>query len=290
MRILVTGASGMLGSDLVEELSGKHEVMGLSQEELDVTERGRVVETVKTSSPDLIIHCAAYTDVDRCESEPERAYRVNGLGARNVAQACAEKGATMVYISTDYLFDGKKGTPYIEIDPPNPLNVYGMSKLMGEDYVKNLLNQHYIVRTSWLFGRKGKNFVKTILNLALNRRGEGTLRVVDDQVGSPTYTADLAKKISELIEKGGFGTYHITNSGYCSWFDLCRKILELTGITNVEVQAIKSWESGRPAKRPIFSALDNMMLRLEGIPLLRGWEEALEEYLVMEGVKKVADG
>ncbi len=282
MRIAVTGAGGMLGSALCDRLKDRHEIIGLTHKDLDILDKERVGIRISNFKPDIVIHCAAYTDVDGCESDPDRAYSVNGLGTRNIALACAETGATMVYISTDYVFDGRSHRPYTELDNPNPINTYGLSKLMGERYVQSILNRCFIVRTSWLFGRNGKNFVRTVLRLVGEQRGAGILRVVDDQVGTPTYTSDLAEKIEELLVKGGYGIYHVTNSGYCSWYEFALKIIDLSGIHNVKLEPIKSWEAGRLADRPNLSVLENMVLRLEGIEPLRRWEDALSEYLKTE--------
>ncbi len=281
MKVLVTGGTGMLGSDIVKVFGKNHDVVGLSHEELDVTSREETSETVNTIKPDIVLHCAAFTDVDGCEKETEKAYRVNALGTRNVAAACEEIDSAMLYISTDYVFDGRKGRPYTEIDGVNPLSVYGASKLMGERFVMGLLRRYYIVRTSWLFGRNGKNFVKTVLRLATKSSEDEPLKIVDDQVGTPTYTKDLSEKILGLTENGFFGLYNITNSGHCSWCDFAAKILELSGI-NKKIIPIKSWELGRPAPRPAFSVLDNMLLSLEDLIPLRNWDEALKDYLSEE--------
>lgn len=276
MKVLVTGAKGMLGREAVRAFSKRHETIGLSHGDLEITDLKGVISLFRKEAPDLVIHTAAYTDVDGCEKDGEKAFKVNGLGTRNVAIGCAETGATMVYISTDYVFDGRKGSPYTELDRPAPINTYGLSKLMGEEFIRGLMSRYYIVRTSWLFGKGGRNFVDAILARA--REGK-PLEVVDDQVGTPTYTVDLAEKLVEVVEKGGVGTYHITNSGSCSWYDFAQKILEFSGMDNISLRPIKSWELDRPAKRPSFSVLDNLLLRLEGIPLLKGWEEALREFL-----------
>ncbi len=283
-RIIVTGAGGMLGRDLLSALSGC-DVYGLTHSDLDITNVNLVARVFDDMRPDIVIHSAAYTDVDGCELDPDKAYRVNALGTRNVTVAANRVKCVMVYISTDYVFDGTKDSPYVEWDEPNPLNAYGMSKLLGEEFVRELSDRFYIVRTSWLYGRGGKNFVDTILKKA---ETEKSLRVVDDQRGSPTYTKDLASKIIEVIglNKGlqmagrvagvsqRYGIYHITNSGYCSWYDLAREIVG----NSIKVIPIKSTEIDRPAKRPKNSVLENRMLLLEGIGTLRPWKEALKDY------------
>ena len=273
MKICLTGAGGMLGHAIEKVFTGA-DVIGLPHSLLDVTERDSTIKKIKESSPDFLIHAAAFTNVDRCESEPEKAYLVNGIGARNVTMACEEINCPILYVSTDYVFDGAKGAPYDEWDVTNPLNVYGRSKLMGEQFVSSLTNRFYIVRTSWLYGPHGNNFVDTILRLL---SGKDDLKVVDDQFGSPTYTFDLADKIRELLGKG-YGTYHVTNSGSCSWHDFAVTIATQTGIRKT-VTPVASKEFKRPAKRPAYSVLGNTFLKLEGVREPRHWKEALQEYL-----------
>ena len=273
MKVVLTGAGGMLGHDLQRAFSDA-EVTGFSSSSLDVTRLDDVVARIRDSAPDIVIHAAAFTDVDQCESEPEKAYLVNGIGTRNVVMACEEAGCPIVYISSDYVFDGGKRSPYDEWDDVNPLSVYGLSKLMGERYVSTLTNRFYVVRTSWLYGRHGKNFVDTIVRLLSERE---RIEVVNDQVGSPTYTADLARKIRELAGRG-YGIYHATNGGSCSWFDFAVAIAANRGIGK-EIVPVKSEQFKRAAERPAYSVLGNTMLRLEGVGVLRPWEEALREYL-----------
>ncbi|MFQ5900131.1 MAG: dTDP-4-dehydrorhamnose reductase [Thermodesulfobacteriota bacterium] len=276
MKVLITGASGMLGADLVEEFSKGCDVLALDHKEGDVTDLEGLRRIVKGYSPEVIVHAAAFTDVDGCENEPDRAYLVNGMGARNIALLSREVGASMFYISTDYIFDGMKKGPYDEMEPTNPINIYGRSKLLGEYYVQHLLNRFFIVRTSWLFGLHGKNFVTTILNLL---KSKDRLTIVDDQTGSPTYAKDLAKKIREISEGEGCGVYHITNSGSCNWYEFALKIQELTGLRNAKIEPVKSEDFNRPARRPNNSMLDNRILTVAGYKKLRCWEEALEAYL-----------
>ncbi len=285
--ILITGASGMLGRDLVEVLSKEHEVVGLDVKGsrfivCDITDREKTIEVICDAKPEIVIHTAAYTDVDGCEKNPDLAYRVNGIGTQNVALACKECKAVMAYISTDFVFDGKKGKPYLESDKPNPLSIYGKSKLEGEKYISSLLDKYFIIRTSWLFGKHGKNFVDTILKLAKEKK---ELRVVNDQIGSPTYTKDLAQAISKLISNfqfpiSNYGIYHISNSGSCSWYEFAQKIIRTSHITHhTSLKPISSGELNRPAKRPKFSVLDNSRyIRIVGEPL-RLWQKALREYL-----------
>ncbi len=273
MKVALIGADGMLGH-AIEKVFSDVEVMGFTIDLLDITDLDKTVRKIKEVRPDFLIHAAAFTNVDLCESEPENAYLVNGLGTRNVAMACGEINCPLLYISTDYVFDGTKGSPYNEWDEPNPVSVYGLSKLMGERFVSSLTNKYYIVRTSWLYGPYGKNFVDTIVRLLSEKE---SLKVVNDQHGSPTFTEDLAKKIRELLGKG-YGTYHITNSGSCTWFDFAVAIASQKGIKK-PILPITSEEFNRPAKRPPYSVLANTFLRLEGISETRHWQEALQEYL-----------
>lgn len=287
MKILITGSSGMLGSALCQELVDAHEIVGLDVREAqgsgikglikcDITDQAGVAKTIAEISPDLVIHAAAYTDVDGCETCPDKAHEINAAGSRNVALACRRCEAVAVYISTDFVFDGRKNLPYLEQDEPRPLNIYGKSKLEGEKHFSSLLAKYFIVRSSWLFGQFGKNFVDTILKLA----GENEkIKVVNDQIGSPAYSKDLARAIGSLIETSSYGFFHISNGGSCSWYEFARTILKYAGIQDVTVQPITSEELNRPAKRPRMSILDNThYIQTVGKPL-RLWSDALKEYL-----------
>lgn len=273
MKIVLIGSGGMLGYDIKNVFSDV-ELVALTRSTLDITDLGKSVSLIKEIKPDYVIHAAAYTDVDGSEQFPEKAYLVNGVGTRNITMACEEVQCPIIYISSDYVFDGTKNGPYNEWDVPNPINKYGRSKLMGEQFVSSLTNRFYIVRTSWLYGKNGKNFVNTISRL-LSERDE--IDVVDDQVGCPTYTHDLAKKLKELIGRG-YGTYHITNSSHCSWHEFAVEIARLRS-SSTKINITTSEKFGLPAKRPAFSVLNNTMLRLEGIQELRHWKEALKDYL-----------
>lgn len=273
MKIAFTGAEGMLGHALQLAFSDLNPLC-FTEESLDVTNLDHVMTRLREIRPDYLIHAAAFTNVDQCEAEPDKAYLVNGLGSRNIAMACEEIRCPVVYISTDYVFDGRKTAPYDEWDSTNPISVYGRSKLMGETFVSTLTNRYYIVRTSWLYGRKGRNFVDTILGLLAQR---DRIEVVNDQTGSPTYSMDLARTIRALLGRG-YGTYHITNSGSCSWYDFACAIAQIRGI-NKEIVPVTSEQFVRPAPRPRYSILDHTMLRLEGIGIPRHWRKALEEYL-----------
>lgn len=276
MRILVTGSRGMLGSDVVSVLAEEHDVIGVNSRDFDITEKDITIEFIKKIKPELIIHSAAYTDVDGCEKNMDKAFKVNALGARNIAIATQEMNAAMLYVSSDYVYDGQKETPYFEYDRTNPLSIYGKSKLEGENFVKSIVNKHFIIRTSWLFGKNGKNFVKTMLELS---KTKDSLNIVDDQIGSPTYTYDLAKAIKLLVESGCYGTYHLTNSEYCSWYDFTKNIYEIANIGHVRLNPITTEELGRPAPRPKNSRLEKFYWKLNEFTELRSYKEAVEEYI-----------
>jgi len=277
MKVLVTGARGMLGSDLCELLAREHEVRGVDIEGFDVTEPAAVSEALAARRPEAVVHCAAWTDVDGCERDPARAFLHNGWGTWNVARAAAEVGATLVYLSTDFVFDGAKGEPYTEFDVPNPLSVYGASKLAGEEAVRSLVPRHYVVRSAWLFGARGRNFVRAILEGAADR---DEMPVVADQFGSPTYTRDLARGLADIILSGRVvpGTYHLANSGVCSWAELAGEALRLAG-RPTRVKPIPAAEWPSPAPRPAYSALRSRRLELQGVRGLRNWKESLASYL-----------
>ena len=276
MRILVTGSTGMLGKALVQVLSRKHDVIGVCSKDFDIRDGNAVMAALRAQAPQLVVHLAAYTDVDGCEEHPLLAQETNAAGTESVAQACAEIGATLLYISTDYVFDGKQTEPYTEDDRPNPINVYGSSKWLGEKHLQALLDRFFIVRTSWLFGPWGKNFVRTILRLAGQQQ---TLRVVSDQLGSPTYTRHLASKLSELLETEAYGIYHVTGSGSCSWFEFAQNIVDVWPMAGVKVVPISSGECGRPARRPTNSVLENRRLSLLHTGFLPHWKAGLASYL-----------
>jgi len=284
MRIIIIGFKGMLGHALEALLVNKHELINLDLPEINIIDLASVKSAIASNNADLIINSAAYTDVDGCESNVDHAYAVNSLGPRNLAVVCNALNIPLVHISTDYIFDGTSGVPYKEWDAPNPQSIYGRSKLQGERYVRELCSKHYIVRTSWLYGQNGKNFVATMLRLAKEKNEIG---VVNDQIGSPTYTVDLAKAITELITEPAYGTYHITNSGVCSWYEFTIEIFKQAGIDNVKVKPITTKDYNRPAKRPAYSVMDNYVWRLQGKQPLRNYKEALADYLksINEGDK-----
>lgn len=277
MKILITGAKGLLGTDLYRILTQEHEITGIDVEQADITIPGTILHYLGSNRFNLIIHCAAYTDVDGSENNSERAFLVNGIGTKHIAQYTQSISAELMYISTDFVFDGQKEKPYSETDVPNPINIYGKSKLEGEKYLQELISQYYIVRTSWLFGKHGKNFVDTILAKA--NAGQN-LRIVNDQFGSPTYSVDLAEAIKHLIKTHKYGIYHVSNSGICSWYEFACKILKIKGLNSkVEVVPISSDELGRPAPRPKYSKLASTKYELTTGKSLRSWQDAVKEYI-----------
>lgn len=276
-KILVTGAEGQLGSDLVMilKVSG-YDVLGMGKSELNITNEEKVYNTISQIKPNIIIHCAAYTQVDKAEAEPDYAYLINGIGTRNITLAAERIGAKLVYVSTDYVFDGSETMPYHEFSPVSPVNVYGSSKLAGEMYVRDFHSQFFIVRTSWVYGVNGKNFVKTMLQLSKEKE---QLKVVNDQVGSPTYTVDLCKCIMQLMESDKYGIYHVSNSGSCSWFEFAREIFRQTQ-NKIKLEPCATEEFPRPAKRPKYSVLDHMGLRINGFEPMPDWEDGLARFLL----------
>ena len=278
-RILVIGAKGMLGRDLVEVLrssSRNDEVIGWDFEDIDIREEQSTIAKIERNYPEIVINVAAFTDVDGCESNEEKVFAINAEGMRHIALGALRCRAKVVYLSTDYVFDGKKREPYLESDPPNPLNVYGRSKWKGEQYVQELVENSLIIRTQWLYGRYGNNFVTSILRQAREKR---VLSVVNDQIGSPTYTADLSKAISVLIQFDVKGIFHVANSDLCTWYTFGQAILKLAGIVGVKIIPISSKELGRPAIRPSYSVLSTQKLKREIGTMLRPWSEALKDYL-----------
>ncbi len=270
--ILVAGARGMLGRELLGALDGS--ARGVTHDQMEITSIDSVRKALMTLRPSVVINAIAYTDVDGCESNCELAFRVNGEGVKNLAEVSAAIGAKLVQISTDYVFDGTKGSPYNEDDPVNPLSVYGKSKLAGEENAR-LNPDHLIVRTQWLYGLHGKNFVETMLRLAGEKEELG---VVSDQTGSPTWTSDLCLAVKALLDNGCRGTYHAANSGSCSWFDFAGAIFDESGL-NVRVNPINSIRLGRPAPRPLYSVLDCCRLAAATGLEMEHWRDALRKYL-----------
>lgn len=275
MKVLVTGAGGQLGHDVVAALRD-HDVVGTTHAQLDVTDRDAVLGAITSLRPDAIVNCAAWTAVDACESDPERAFAVNAYGTRNVAEAAARTGAHLVAVSTDYVFDGTKLAPYVEWDATNPLSVYGRSKLGGEVEARALLPTSTIVRTSWVCGAGGHNMVKTVLGLLRDDPGR-ELAFVDDQHGCPSFTADLAPAMRRLGAARRPGTFHVTNAGPTTWHGFVQAIVEAAGGSRDQVRPIATadLDPPRPAPRPANSVLDNLGLRLAGEPALAHWSEPL---------------
>jgi len=286
MKVLIIGVKGQIGTDLHRALEDL-EAIPLAHADIEITDMSSVRESFEKHRPDVVINTAAFVRVDDCEMEKDKAFLVNALGARNVAVAAQELGARLVHISTDYVFGGEgepHSTPYTEFDIAVPVNTYGRSKLAGEEFVRSLCLRHFIVRSSALFGvagasGKGGNFVETMLRLA-NEQDE--LRVVEDQIFSPTYTKDLARKIAQLINTECYGIFHITNKGACSWYDFTQEILRLAKL-KTPVVPIASDQYPQEARRPHYSVLDNYHLRLLGMDDLRPWQEALEDYMMSKG-------
>ena len=275
MKILITGSNGMLGHDLIEVLKDKHELLLTTSKTLDITDGDSVMDFIVKSNPDIVINSAAYTDVDGCESNPDLAYNVNGEGVKNLALACREVDCPLVHISTDYVFNGQNDRPWVEDDEIGPISIYGKSKLKGEEHIKEILEKYFIVRTAWLYGVNGRNFPRTMLELAQNH---SEITVVYDEVGTPTYTPDLAKGISKLIETDYYGTYHLTNSGNCSWCEFARYIFEVADV-DVNVIPVTASEFARPAPRPSYSVLENRNWVENGFEPLRNYKEAIKEYI-----------
>lgn len=275
MKVLITGSNGMLGHDLIEVLKDNHELILTTSKTLDITDKNRVIEFISENKPDIVINSAAYTNVDGCEENQETAYAVNGDGVGNLALACKEIDCPLVHISTDYVFNGENTMPWVEDDEIGPISVYGKSKLKGEEAILEILDKFFIIRTAWLYGMNGGNFPKTMLELAKNHL---EITVVYDEVGTPTYTPDLAKAISQLIETDYYGIYHITNSGSCSWCEFARYIFEIAG-KDVKVIPVTASEFARPAPRPHYSVLENKKWIENGFKPLRSYKDAIKEYV-----------
>jgi dTDP-4-dehydrorhamnose reductase len=279
MKILIVGCNGMLGTDLMRAFHPPHQVIGIDRPDIDITDLAQCFARVREFRPEVIINAAAFTQVDNCETNEKMAFLVNGEGAGNLSRAAAEIGAAMVHYSTDYIFDGLKKEAYVEEDAPNPQSVYGKSKLVGETLVRQHCPDYLILRTSWLFGQNGANFIRTIISAAK----KGThLQVVSDQRGSPTYSKDLASHSVKMIEARCRLTYHLTNSGSCTWFELASRVIEWAGIRNATIAPVSTLEFPRPAQRPANSILANARLERDGFPMMRSWQTAAREYVGTE--------
>lgn len=288
MRILITGCKGQLGTELQKQLAeGRSEIgelpavyrgataVPIDIDTLDLTSREDTFRFLRDESLDLVINCAAYTNVDGCETNEDAAYSANALAVRNLADVCEMTSTRLLHVSTDYVFAGDGSVPYREYDLPSPKSVYGKTKLAGEVFVRERCRRYFVVRTSWLYGYTGKNFVKTILRLARER---GEVTVVNDQFGNPTSAVDVAHSIFEIAAGDGYGTYHATCNGVCSWYDFAKRFVEAAGV-NAVVKPCTTEEFGSPTSRPAYSALDNMMLRLTTGDHMRDWRDAIDAYI-----------
>lgn len=274
-KILVTGCNGQLGRAINEEYQNEDALLiNTDVAQLDITNIDKVMAFVENEQPDVIINCAAHTNVNACESQFDLAFKINAIGPRNLSIAATKVGAKMIHVSTDYVFDGSATEPYTELSPVAPLGAYGKTKLAGEEFVKQFAKQYFIIRTAWLYG-EGKNFVKTMLQLGEER---GEVGVVCDQIGSPTSAKELAKMIHVLEPSDNYGVFHGTCEGSCSWADFAEKIFELAGM-DVKVNRLTTDQYPTPAKRPAYSVLDNYMLRMTTNHTFADWEDALREYM-----------
>ena len=281
VRVLVTGSNGQLGLELAELLPERgHEVAALSRRELDITDAGAADRAIEEHAPEVVVNAAAFTNVDLCETETEAAYAVNALGPRNLARACERRGASLLHVSTNYVFDGAQERPYEPFDAARPISAYGRTKLAGEEYVMRLTNRWTVVRTAGVYGR-GHNFVRTMLRVAAER---DVLKVKDDEFVSPTYARDLAGGIIQILETEGYGLYHLTNAGSCSWYEFTRGIFRL-GNVGTELVPIPNSDYPLPAARPANGVLSTL-----GSPTLRHWQEALADYLEREAATAAAQG
>lgn len=278
MRVLVTGIRGQLGHDVLKELKKRgHDAVGVNSEEMDITDADMVREVMLRERPEAVIHCAAYTAVDNAEDNVEICRKVNVDGTANIANVCRELDARMLYVSTDYVFPGDGERPWEPEDKANPLNVYGQTKYEGELAVQKCLEKYFIVRISWVFGVNGSNFVKTMLRLGKER---GAVSVVNDQIGSPTYTYDLAILFADMIESDKYGIYHASGEGLCSWYEFAQEIFREAGMDEVKVTPVDSAAFPTKAKRPKNSRMNKDKLKANGFSLLPAWQDALRRYLL----------
>jgi len=279
---VVLGANGQLGSDVCAAFAADgHEVSALTHQDVEITSSESVKLAFEKARPEMVINAAAFSNVERCETDPALAFQVNALGGRNVAQACCVHGATIVHISTDYVFDGAKGTPYTELDVPCPLNVYGNTKLSGEFFVRSANPRHFVVRVCGIYGRNpcrskdGLNFVEKMLKLS---REQQEIRVVDDEIVTPTPTVGVARQLTALSKTSVYGLYHATAEGSCSWYEFARAVFDISG-TRVRLERARRGEFPAKVRRPRYSVLENAALKREGLNVFRHWKEGLEEYL-----------
>ncbi|MDD7350334.1 MAG: dTDP-4-dehydrorhamnose reductase [Clostridiales bacterium] len=285
MKVLVTGVKGQLGYDVVRELQSRgHEAIGVDIEEMDITDETAVSRVMEETAPEAVIHCSAFTAVDRAEEEQELCYKVNVEGTENIAKMCQKLGCKMLYLSTDYIFSGEGQRPWEPEDTPSPLNAYGQSKYQGEVALRQYVDKYFIVRISWVFGINGNNFIKTMLRLG---KENGAVKVVDDQIGSPTYTFDLAKLLVDMIETEQYGAYHATNEGICSWYEFAKEIFQEANMKEVTVTPVSSEEFPVKAKRPKNSRMSKEKLVQNGFSLLPSWQDAVKRYI--KELKKVEE-
>ncbi|WP_028531126.1 dTDP-4-dehydrorhamnose reductase [Paenibacillus sp. HW567] len=283
MKVLVTGSAGQLGQDLVPLLQAHgHEVMGCDRQEMDITDLDQCTEIISGFAPDAVIHCAAHTAVDAAETDIDAAYLINATGSRNVALAAEKAGAKLVYISTDYVFDGMGTEPYHEYDNTAPQSIYGKSKRAGEILVQSLSSKFFIVRTSWVYGKYGNNFVKTMLKLGQEKP---LIQVVDDQKGAPTYTVDLAYFLVKLVQTEKYGIYHATNSEFCTWYEFTQAIFaeaeDILGLKfTAKLEPCTTEQFPRPAPRPRYSVMEHLAIRTNGFQDMRPWREGLKDFLL----------
>ncbi len=275
MKVLLLGHKGMLGSDLMAQFKHRHEVIGMDLDEIDITRESECRKAVMENQPQIVINAAAYTNVDACETDRETCFAVNAEAVKNIAEACHGRNITVIHYSTDYVFDGNGSRPYREDDPCNPINAYGASKLSGENCLSQLTDNFIIIRTAWLYGAHGKNFVQAILDRA---RATGKLTVVDDQTGSPTCTRDLAAATELLVDKNARGIFHVTNRGSCTWFDFARKILKEAHLETVELLPMKTGNLKRAAKRPAYSVLGMQKFMETTGKTMQPWQLAFQDY------------
>ena len=279
-NILVTGSTGQLGSDVVKELLKRgYSTLSPNRSELNLCSEDNIRHYILNSNCEAIVHCAAYTQVDKAEDEKDLCIKINATATKHIAKCAKILDIPMIYISTDYVFDGTKDGKYTENDETNPINIYGESKLAGEKYVQEILDKYYIVRTSWVFNINGKNFIETMLRLS---KANNQLSIVNDQIGSPTYTKDLSRLLVDMLETSKYGLYHATNEGYCSWYEFANTIFKLANI-NIDIKAINSNEYASRAKRPMNSKLSKDKLIEYGFKPLPHWEDALKDYLIRRG-------
>ena len=276
-NILVTGSTGQLGSDVVKELLKRgYSTLSPNRSEFNLCSEDSIRNYILNSNCEAIVHCAAYTQVDKAEDEKDLCIKINATATKHIVKCAKILDIPMIYISTDYVFDGTKDGEYTENDETNPINIYGESKLAGEKYVQEILDKYYIVRTSWVFNINGKNFIETMLRLS---KTNNQLSIVNDQIGSPTYTRDLSRLLVDMLETNKYGLYHATNEGYCSWYEFANTIFKLANI-NIDIKEINSNEYASRAKRPLNSKLSKDKLIEYGFKPLPHWKDALKDYLI----------